>query len=133
MRSHGVAAFPDPDSNGEIALDVTPENGLSFDAPQMKSAMQACKSLEPVGTAAEQRQNLAQALKFAQCMRAHGLPNFPDPKPQTGMQTQSGSGDDTQGSQGIDPDSPQFKVADQACRSLAPGGEGASRQSGGGS
>lgn len=133
MRSHGVAAFPDPNSKGEISLNATPENGLDFESPTMKSAMQACKSLEPVGTAAEQRENQAQGLKFAQCMRSHGVPTFPDPKAGGGMHTEEQSGRETQGSQGVDPDSPQFKAAEQACRSLAPGGEGPSLQSGGGS
>jgi hypothetical protein len=72
-------------------------------------------------------------LKFAKCMRSNGVPDFPDPKAGGGMHTDEQSGRESQGAQGIDPDSPQFKAAERACRSLAPGGEGPSLQSGGGS
>lgn len=49
--------------------------------------------------------------QFAQCMRAHGVANFPDP-------TAEGSFNLPTGMTG----SPQFDSADQACRSLAPAG-----------
>jgi hypothetical protein len=51
---------------------------------------------------------------FAQCMRAHGVSNFPDP---TGQSGQLGP------SSGIDPTSPQFQEAiNGPCLSLAPPG-----------
>jgi hypothetical protein len=53
----------------------------------------------------------AAELKFAQCMRAHGVPNFPDPD-QDGLTNI--------GNTGIDPNSPQFKSAQQACKRYAP-------------
>jgi hypothetical protein len=124
MRSHGAPNFPDPNSKGEIAIDGTPENGLGPDSPGFKKALQACKSLEPgPGTVAEQRKNYAQALKFAKCMRSHGVTNLPDPSPPgSGPQTQSHSGPGSSATQGINPDSPVFKRAQQACHSLQPGG-----------
>jgi hypothetical protein len=47
-------------------------------------------------------------------MRSHGEPNFPDPK--------TGRGGTFQISipPGIDPNSPQFQAAQQACRSVSP-------------
>jgi hypothetical protein len=137
MRSHGVPDFPDPNSQGQIQLNVNgPGSDLAPDAPQFKKAQQACKSLEPVGTPAEQRKNYEQALRFAKCMRAHGVP-LADPKPPgSGPQTgsHSGSGQSNGDSQGVDPNSPQFQKAQQACRSLQPSGPGFStNQSGGGS
>lgn len=52
------------------------------------------------------------SLPFARCMRAHGVPNFPDPDGQAG---QLGPGS------GIDPNSPQFQSAlNGPCESLAP-------------
>ena len=48
---------------------------------------------------------------FAECMRAHGLPNFPNPG--------NGSAFGPPGS-GVDPTSPQFQHALEACKSLAP-------------
>jgi hypothetical protein len=61
----------------------------------------------------------AQALKYSACMRSHGEPNFPDPEI-------SQHGDSTSvrvritPSSGIDPGSPVFKDAQQACRAFAP-------------
>lgn len=52
------------------------------------------------------------ALSYAQCMRANGLPNFPDP--------QSGGGFLFQAGAGIDPSSPAFKAARTKCQKLLP-------------
>jgi hypothetical protein len=54
---------------------------------------------------------------FSACMRSHGLPKFPDPEVVgNGMRLNFGS------ENGIDPNSPQFKNAQQACRKLLPNG-----------
>lgn len=53
-------------------------------------------------------------LGFAECMRSHGVPDFPDPGAGGGIQIQAGSG--------IDPFSPAFKRAQSDCRHLLPGG-----------
>ncbi len=55
-----------------------------------------------------------QFLKFSQCMRSHGVPNFPDPSSGGGIQINSSSG--------INPFSPAFKAAHATCRKLLPGG-----------
>jgi hypothetical protein len=55
----------------------------------------------------------SQALKYARCMRANGVPSFPDPDANGrfgGIQRKL-AGD------------PGFQAAQQACRGLAPGGE----------
>ena len=44
------------------------------------AAQHACRTLLPTYSASEQPQDLAQALRFSQCMRAHGSTNFPDPE-----------------------------------------------------
>jgi hypothetical protein len=51
-------------------------------------------------------------------MRAHGLPNFPDPKPSAGggMSLTFDKGN------GLNPDSPQFKAAQKSCEKLLPNG-----------
>ena len=56
----------------------------------------------------------SQGLEFADCMRANGVPNFPDP-------TGGGRGNNLAGT-GINPQSPAFKSARTACARLAPGG-----------
>lgn len=50
------------------------------------------------------------ALKFSQCMRAHGVSNFPDPNSQGQIQIGPSSG--------IDPSSSTFQSAQQACQHL---------------
>jgi hypothetical protein len=116
MRAHGVPGFPDPDSKGNFLIKG-PELGGS--AGQFRSADRACRHLLPNGgqmTAAQQQKALAQALKFSACMRAHGVPSFPDPSTQNGGVTIS------LGGSGLSPNSPRLRAAQQACRSLMPGG-----------
>src|SRR5947199_10174561 len=113
MRTHGVPDFPDPKANGSGGMEVektpgsTKVNGVSVNGPAFQSAMQACRSQLPNGghppplTAARK----AAMLKYSQCMRAHGLTNFPDPTFGSGGQAQllfHAAG-------GLDPNSPEFK------------------------
>lgn len=51
--------------------------------------------------------------RYAQCMRANGVPDFPDPEPNGEFR---GAGHEQQ-------DDPTFRDASEACRDLAPGGE----------
>jgi len=80
MRAHGVPNFPDPtDGGGGVNLAGT---GINPQSPAFKSARQVCAKLAPTaspgGVRATDSQFLA-ALRFAECMRAHGSPDFPDP------------------------------------------------------
>jgi hypothetical protein len=116
MRAHGVPSFPDPNSNGQLSA-----NGIDTKSPQVRSAAGDCQSVLPgQNPAAQVAQAGTQALRFSRCMRAHGIPNFPDPSVQA-----NGSGVAVTirlhaGSGGIDPHSPQFQAAQQACRSILP-------------
>jgi hypothetical protein len=51
---------------------------------------------------------------FSKCMRAHGVPNFPDP-------SSNGAGLNLNGT-GINPQSPSFRAAQATCFKLMPGG-----------
>ena len=51
-----------------------------------------------------------QGIKFANCMRSHGVPGFPDP---SGGEVQALS---------VNPASPAFQSAQQSCGKLLPGG-----------
>lgn len=53
------------------------------------------------------------ALRYAQCMRAHGVPNFPDPRAGGGFEFKAGT---------IDRSSPAFRAAQAKCQSLMPAG-----------
>jgi hypothetical protein len=110
MRSHGVPSFPDPDGQGQFPLLQIGRNGVTQRAVQ--SARNACRHLQPgggTGTSQQQAGRLSQALEFSRCMRAHNVPDFPDPSTVNGGLGYNMSGVDTH--------SPQFQSAQQACRS----------------
>jgi hypothetical protein len=54
------------------------------------------------------QKHLQEALKFSQCIRSHGVPNFPGPT--------SAGGIDINSKSGINPNNPQFEAAQKACR-----------------
>lgn len=116
MRSHGVPDFPDPNANGQIRLEAHPGSDLDPNSSRFQSAQKACKSLEPTGSPQQQAQQHANALKYSQCMRDHGIKDFPDPNAQGGIRISMSPGSD------MDPNSPRFKSAQKVCQSLQPGG-----------
>jgi hypothetical protein len=81
MRSHGVSDFPDPDSGGQVQKITNAAQQLGVSDSRFNSATAACQALWPYQppTQAQQRQQLADDLKLARCMRSHGVPSFPDP------------------------------------------------------
>jgi len=86
MRANGVAEFPDPSAGGGISL--TP--ALDPQSPSFEHAQQACAKLQPGGSGGPPPMTETQrllALRFAQCIRRHGIASFPDPGagPQTLM------------------------------------------------
>ncbi len=62
------------------------------------------------------------ALAFAQCMRTHGVPNFPDPKADGGTRLQIQSSPSGTEVNGVSVNGPAFQSAMQACRSELPNG-----------
>jgi hypothetical protein len=84
MRSNGVSRFPDPGPSGRLTVDAV-ANGSSLDtsSPAFKRAVSTCRHLEPAGFMGSKRsfQQQQAALRFAQCIRADGVPDFPDPLP----------------------------------------------------
>jgi hypothetical protein len=123
MRSHGVPKFPDPKSSGGgLSLTIGPGSGIDPSSPQFQAADKACRKLMPGGgnapSPAQQAKALAQMLKFSACMRAHGLPDFPDPTSSGGGIQLSIGG--KKGS-GLNPSSPVFQAAQKACQSVMPG------------
>jgi len=84
MRHNGVGQFPDPGASGKLTIDAV-ANGTSLDtsSPAFTQAISACKALEPAGFMGNKRSSAQQqaALRFAQCVRHNGVPDFPDPTP----------------------------------------------------
>lgn len=119
MRTHGEPSFPDPVLSAH-GIEISGGH-IDANSPQFIAANAACKKLVPNGgppSPAQVQKQITTALKFAACMRSHGVPNFPDPKVSSGrVQIRIGG-------PGIDPNSPPFQAALKACQSLSPLGLG---------
>ncbi len=138
MRSHGVPNFPDPSTSSGGGLQIQSSqrngqgqtmtvNGVPVNAPAFQSAMNTCQKYmpKPKLISGGITQLKANALKMAQCMRSHGVPNFPDPTVKSGPN--GGIGIQIAGP-GLNPQSPALQAAQQKCRGfmgLPAGGPGA--------
>jgi hypothetical protein len=127
MRAHGIRDYPDPDSQGNLGLNAEPGSDLDPNNPRFKAADRACKSLLPPRQAPPAGAKEAN-LRYARCMRAHGISGFPDPNPDGTLRIEPRPGTN------LDPNNPQYIAADNACKHFRPGGgTGGSLQSGGAS
>jgi hypothetical protein len=129
MRDNGVPSFPDPVAQADGSFRLQRPPGVSPSA--LDDALESCKSEAKAlgidsGSAAPDTGAQDQLLELSRCMRANGIPEFPDPKP---------GSDVLSGLHGLfedfDLDSPRVAKALQSCQSivnqlLAPvhGGEG---------
>jgi hypothetical protein len=75
IRAHGVSDFPDPNAKNDF------EYGVSVTPAVWKKATTACKDLQPPGTLSSKRtpEQQSAGLRFARCIRDHGVKDFPDP------------------------------------------------------
>lgn len=109
MRAHGIADFPEPSAAGAIQVSPSQGSDLNPSNPRFRAAFNACRSVfGPQPSPAQRAAQLAQALKFAHCMRAHGVTNFPDPGGGGGFVFKSAGG-------GLNPNAPTFQSASRAC------------------
>jgi hypothetical protein len=120
MQTHGEPNFPDPGAGGTISM-----NGVDPGSPAFERAMNDCRKYLPSGGKPLSGAALAklqqQLLAFSACMRANGVPSFPDPSFLNGGATVRIGGP----SSGVDPRSPQFQHAQSVCQkdlSGLPGG-----------
>ena len=118
MRAHGVADFPDPNAQGQTQISGGPDSDLSPNNPTFQKAQKACQSKLPQPSPAQQAQALQNALKMSQCMRDHGITDFPDPQSQGGGRVSIS----LHGSPGSDlnPNDPAFQRAQKICMPNAP-------------
>ncbi|MGH3212438.1 MAG: hypothetical protein ACRDNO_32200 [Trebonia sp.] len=132
MRGHGVPDFPDPSPSGGYTLTSNGSlegtgGSISIGDSRVQAAYGDCRHLLPGGPSIsqlqqdvqQQQQQQAQALpgllKYSQCVRSHGVPDFPDP----GQGTQSPAA--VKGG-AVNPDSSQVQAALSACQHLLPAG-----------
>jgi hypothetical protein len=111
MRDNGVPTFPDPVAK--------PDGSFGFDRPrgvqpsELDDALESCRSEARAAgidslAAADDPETRDQLLDFSRCMRANGVPEFPDPKPGASGSLRSIFGD-------IDVQSPRVQKAMQSC------------------
>jgi hypothetical protein len=115
LRAHGVNE-PDPsfDANGNPTWQVDPKQ-LSVTATGACSSILQAANVQPPHSAPTAAQ-LAQATHLAQCLRQHGIADFPDPDPQTGQFPTT-----------HDPrQEPGWAAAQQACQQFEPQGKSGS-------
>ena len=84
MRSHGVPKYPEPNSSNTMpnGLPKVGPQHLAVTMSEFQAALGACGHLLPNGGQATQsaaHQLLSDGLKFARCVRSHGVLNWPDP------------------------------------------------------
>jgi hypothetical protein len=80
-------------------------------AATLAIAITACGTNKPSSAGASVHPSF---LSYSECMRTHGVPDFPDPAAGGGIQISDNSG--------TIPQAPAFQSADRSCRKLLPGG-----------
>src|SRR5581483_3668675 len=116
LRANGVPNWPDPSGSGVFDKSQLTLQRLGVSSSRLEAAQTACRHLLPNGgnapTSAQVLQVKAQALRFSECVRAHGVPSFPDP---------GGDGRiPDPATVGIDQGSPKYEAANQACGRYRP-------------
>ncbi|HUA45311.1 MAG TPA: hypothetical protein VMA77_08805 [Solirubrobacteraceae bacterium] len=115
MRSHGVSDYPDAtisSSGNQVQMRISPGTA-NPNSPAFKSAQSACHQLLPNGgapTGGNSAQAKAQEVKYADCVRSHGVPNFPDPSHDGAFDLPPG----------LNPQVPQFTQAQQGYKNVQP-------------
>ena len=113
MRAHGVPNFPilPQGPGGSLVHPASPPAGM-LTAPGYGAAFRACLKLAVIGGGSRARYQAAalRGLNQAECMRAHGITNYPSPGTLDGG---IHSPDFT--AIGLDPHTFQFQAAAKAC------------------
>jgi hypothetical protein len=112
IRENGVPEFPDPDSEGRILLRR--RGSIDPDSAVWREAIDACRHLAPAGWG---EANVSPGdeevmLEFARCMRENGVPDYPDPDPNSGNRIMFGP------ESGIDPNDPKVQAALESCKAI---------------
>ena len=122
MRSHGIQNFPSPtvqDNAHAKGVGFKMPSGIDTSSPQFTSAAEACRKQSGFGVISQAMIEAAMSngLKFAECMRSHGISAYPDPVDK-GSFIQVGPGPGG----GIDMNSARYQAARKACVLLLPDG-----------
>ena len=115
MRENGIPDFPDPEVDGG-RIGIRMPDGVTKETAD--KASKACRELSPDGGKPRKADPAvtAKLRELSKCMRANGVPDFPDPKADGGIEIREGAGVD------IDPESESFRNAERACEQYRPQG-----------
>jgi hypothetical protein len=116
MRSHAIPSSPDPVTSGnKTRIYPGPSSGIDMSSPIVTSALHACGKYIPGSTLTrpQSAEDEAKLLKYAECMRSHGVANFSDPTPRPGNGWGFAGAD-------RDQNSSSYQTADRACQGLEP-------------
>ncbi|MGW5444017.1 hypothetical protein [Streptomyces asiaticus] len=108
MRKNGLPDFKDPKPGEGMGAGIDPQSS------EFKKAEKACKQYMPAPPPQEGGGGPGDVwptedkLKYAKCMRKNGVPSFPDPDESGGFKLE------------VDPTTPQFKKAEDACKQYQP-------------
>jgi hypothetical protein len=107
-----------------VAVDTVAKPGASYKPvmrrhtkPALAAALIAASLLAACGSGSKPSSHTStrtSALAYSRCMRSHGVTSFPDPNSKGQIQLTASPGN------GLDPNSPIYKKADAACKSLMP-------------
>jgi len=114
MRSHGLPDFPDPNANGQ-GFGNQQDANQEQNNPHFGTAYSACRHLLPSAPSSHGKviPSSSQLVQFAQCMRSHGVPNYPDPNPNASLGAEFAQ-------LGINVNSPHFQATLRTCDRLVP-------------
>jgi hypothetical protein len=113
LTEQGIPLLDQPTDEGIPQVDkehVTPE--------KVSAAMAKCQAYVPTGGDAERpaQSDIEARQHYAECIREHGVPSYPDPDPQTGAERMT----DEQARE-LKND-PKLPAAQEACQSVLPSG-----------
>jgi hypothetical protein len=115
MRSHGDPNQTDPTIDADKEIHIFMRNVSAAMSAQAHGSTGPCSRYELAaeaalrgGQSAPKPPDMATEVKYAECMRAHGVPKYPDPNSADPAETKFNG-------TGIDPTSPFFQNADKLC------------------
>lgn len=111
MRKHGLSEFPDADAEGRIKLRL---GSIDPNSAVFREASDACRHLAPEGWGDTEADpgDAEVMLEFARCMRENGIPDYPDPDPNTGFRIAVGPGTN------LNPDDPKVRETLDICTAV---------------
>jgi hypothetical protein len=113
LTEQGIPLLDQPTDEGLPQIDkehVTPE--------KVSAATEKCQAFVPTGGDTERpaQSDIEARQRYAECVREHGVPSYPDPDPQTGAEQMT----DEQAAE-LKND-PKLPAAQEACQSALPSG-----------